>query len=53
MLDLLSKEKKMKTLFQIVVAIVVISALAWYTQYIWSDCLEENSWFTCARMLNK
>ena len=27
--------------------------IGWYSTHIWSDCLEENSFFTCMRMLNK
>ena len=34
-------------------AIVFIIAVGFYLQHIWSDCLEENSVFTCMRMLNK
>ena len=34
-------------------AIIFIVGVGFYLQYIWSDCLDENSFFTCARMLNK
>ena len=35
-----------------VVGIILIGMIGWYTYYIWSDCLEENSVLTCMRMLN-
>jgi hypothetical protein len=34
-------------------AIIFIAGIAYYLNHVWSDCLEENSFFTCARMLNK
>jgi len=34
-------------------AVVIIACVGAYTYHIWSDCLEENSVLTCARMLNK
>ena len=34
-------------------AIIFIVGVGFYLQHIWSDCLEENSFFTCVRMLNK
>ncbi len=44
----------MLKLILIVIATVILTgsviALGWYQ---WSDCLEENSFFTCSRMLNK
>ena len=36
-----------------VAAIAIISAGGFYLHHIWSDCLNENSVFTCMRMLNK
>jgi hypothetical protein len=35
-------------------AIVIgIALFGWYVVHIWSDCLNENSVFTCMRMLTK
>ena len=34
-------------------AIIFIAGAGWYTVHTWSDCLEENSVLTCARMLYK
>ena len=33
--------------------VALIAAIGFYTYYIWSDCLGENGFLTCARMLNK
>lgn len=35
------------------VGIIFIVGIGFYLQHIWSDCLAENSFLTCARMLNK
>jgi len=43
----------MKELFQVIGIMVVIGLLSWYMYHIWSDCLNENSVFTCMRMLGK
>ena len=43
----------MKELLQVIGIMVAIGLLSWYTYHIWSDCLEENSVFTCMRMLGK
>lgn len=43
----------MKTLLQVLFIIAVFGAITWYTYYTWSDCLEENSFITCMRMLSK
>ena len=32
-------------------AVIILGG--WYIIHIWSDCLNENSVFTCMRMLNK
>lgn len=34
-------------------AAIFIVGCGFYLQHIWSDCLNENSVFTCMRMLNK
>jgi len=34
-------------------AIIFIAGVGFYLHHIWSDCLNENSVFTCMRMLNK
>jgi hypothetical protein len=43
----------MKVLFQVLVVLAVAGAITWYTHHIWSDCLEDNTVLTCARMLIK
>ena len=43
----------MKILFQAVLAVALLGAVVAYTYHIWSDCLDDNSIFTCIRMLNK
>ena len=34
-------------------AVIIIAGVGFYLNHIWSDCLDENSVFTCMRMLNK
>jgi len=41
-----------KVIYGIAITIGVV-LVGWYLIHIWSDCLEENSVFTCMRMLNK
>lgn len=48
--DDFSWTKSIVTLF---IAIMLVIGAAWYTVHTWSDCLEENSYLTCARMMNK
>ncbi|MEK9909374.1 MAG: hypothetical protein VW498_03315 [Candidatus Thalassarchaeaceae archaeon] len=36
-----------------VAAVILFGLVGWYTYYIWSDCLGENGFLTCARMLSK
>lgn len=43
----------MKILLQVLFILAVAGAITWYTHHIWSDCLEDNSVFTCMRMLSK
>jgi len=43
----------MKEVLQVIGIMVVIGLLSWYTYHIWTDCLDENSVFTCMRMLTK
>jgi len=43
----------MKILLQVAFILVVAGAITWYTHHIWSDCLEDNTVLTCARMLLK
>jgi len=33
--------------------IALIGFGVWYTIHVWSDCLQENSFLTCGRMLYK
>ena len=32
---------------------VIVGLIVWYTNHVWSDCLDDNSFLTCMRMLNK
>lgn len=43
----------MRTIAMIVVSVAFISGVIALSYHQWSDCLEENSFFTCARMLIK
>ena len=43
----------MKIVARIVGLCIIISLSSAMAYHVWSDCLEENSLFTCARMLNK
>lgn len=43
----------MKNIATILLGIALIVGVVFYTYHVWSDCLNENSFFTCARMLNK
>ena len=43
----------MKELGIALAALVLIGGVGLYTYHIWDDCLEENSVFTCMRMLSK
>jgi hypothetical protein len=31
----------------------LVAAIGFYVYYVWSDCLGENGFLTCARMLSK
>jgi len=42
-----------KSIATLVFALMLIVGAGWYTFHVWDDCLQENSWFTCARMLQK
>jgi len=42
-----------KNLIIIACSLVFFTGFGYYTYYVWSDCLEENSVLTCMRMLNK
>ena len=45
----------MKEWFQLgiytVAGVIVVGLIGWYVVYVWSDCLSEHSFLTCARML--
>lgn len=43
----------MKQLGILAVTVVLFGAIVAWTFHVWDDCLEENSVFTCMRMLNK
>lgn len=42
-----------KSIATLVFALMLIVGAGWYTVHTWNDCLEENTIFTCMRMLNK
>tara|TARA_Y100000389_G_scaffold54036_1_gene49902 strand:- start:28970 stop:29152 length:183 start_codon:yes stop_codon:yes gene_type:complete len=48
-----TKMSWLKIIGTILLGTVLIVGVVALTYYQWSDCLEENSFFTCARMLNK
>jgi hypothetical protein len=39
-------------LYMSMISVIIIGAI-FMSYHIWSDCLEENSFFTCSRMLTK
>jgi len=41
-----------KLIYGVVITIVVILCTL-YMWHIWSDCMDENSWLTCVRMLSR
>jgi len=43
----------MKKLIYSAVGIIVAILLILYLWHIWSDCMDENSWLTCVRMLSR
>lgn len=43
----------MKNIVMLIVGVMLIAGVVALSYHQWSDCLEENSFFTCARMLNK
>jgi len=36
-----------------VAAVILFGMVGWYTYFVWSDCLGENSVLTCMRMLGR
>ena len=42
-----------KSIGTLLIAIALLAGSLWYASYTWNDCLEENSWLTCSRMMNK
>lgn len=42
-----------KSIATLVFAIALLVGTIWYALHTWSDCLEENSFLTCSRMMNK
>jgi len=40
-----------KIILMLIASVAIFGLFGWYTYYTWSDCLEENSFITCARML--
>jgi len=40
-------------IIKLVGVLAIIGIVVGYTYYVWDDCLDENSFITCARMLNK
>jgi len=43
----------LKIIGYLIAIAVIFGSIGWYTVHTWSDCLEENSFVTCARMLYK
>ena len=43
----------MEKLIYAIAGVVLIVGFGFYIHHIWSDCLDENSVFTCMRMLSK
>ena len=43
----------MKDVFIALFAIALVGGIIYLSLYQWRDCLEENSFFTCMRMLSK
>lgn len=42
-----------KSIITLIIFLLIIGCGVALVFHQWSDCLEENSYFTCARMLNK
>ena len=42
-----------KSIITLIFFLLIIGCAIALVYHQWSDCLEENSYFTCARMLNK
>jgi hypothetical protein len=42
----------MQTLTYITGTVIIVALIGWYLTHIWSDCLTDNSFLTCARMLS-
>jgi Na+/H+ antiporter NhaC len=46
----------MKQWFEISMYVIgmlaIVALIVWYFSHIWSDCLDENSFLTCLRMLS-
>lgn len=41
----------LKNIAIILTSIAILAAVGYYQYYTWSDCLEENGFFTCFAML--
>ena len=41
------------SIITLIIGMILMGCVLALVYHQWSDCLEENSWFTCARMLNK
>ena len=42
-----------KSIATLIVGVALIAGAIWYTYYTYTDCMEENSFITCVRMLNR
>lgn len=42
-----------KSIITLIIFLFIIGCAIALVYHQWEDCLEENSYFTCARMLNK
>lgn len=49
----MDKATWVKSILTLIFALILFGCVMALVVHQWSDCLEENSWFTCARMLNK
>ena len=47
----MTNESWFSIVLKLMAAIIFFGFIGWYTHYTWSDCLEENSFITCFRML--
>ena len=49
----MTNDSWLKIILMLVASVAMFGFIGWYTYFVWSDCLEENSVLTCMRMLGK